>query len=145
MVTGTSAVGIKYKSSSVTWYIWPSLSGSAPVPNIDSAFTTDGGRYSSYPALIFWSKKKEINALCNLAPFPLKTGKPAPVILLPRLKSIKSYNSVSSQWGLELSLSLGISPTSSTTSLSFSELPLGTLVCGLLGISNKISLISSWI
>ncbi len=36
------------------------------------------------------TKKKEINALCNLAPFPLYTGNPAPVIFTPNSKSIMS-------------------------------------------------------
>ena len=39
LVTGTSAVGIKYKSSTPTWYICPSLSGNCPVPKPEASFT----------------------------------------------------------------------------------------------------------
>jgi len=50
------------------------------------------------------SRKKEIRALCSLAPLPLYTGKPAPVILLPNSKSIISYFLASSQLRVNLDL-----------------------------------------
>ena len=48
-VTGTSAVGIKYKSSSTHLYISSANLGSWPVPVIVAAFAINGGKISSYP------------------------------------------------------------------------------------------------
>ena len=83
---------------------------------------------------MFLSKKKEMRALWSLAPFPLFTGNPAPVILLPNSKSIKSYFFASSQWGRELSFRLGKSPPLKTSILSSSDFPIGTNLFGIFGI-----------
>ncbi len=88
---GTSAVGIKYKLSSVTKYICPSLSGNCPVPYADCSFTIKGGTTSKYPACTARSKKKEAKARCKRAPFPKNTGNPAPVSCTPNSKLTKLY------------------------------------------------------
>ena len=49
LVTGTSAVGIKYKSSFSHLYISSLNFGSCPVPVIVAEFAINGGNISSYP------------------------------------------------------------------------------------------------
>ena len=67
-----------------------------------------------------------MRARCKRAPFPLYTGKPAPVILLPSSKSIRSYFLANSQWGIASSDRTGIFPARSVSILSSSEIPLVT-------------------
>ena len=86
-----------------------------------------------YPAELFLSKKKFINALWSFAPLPLYTGNPDPVILLPNSKSIMSYSFDKSQWFFRLypdSLKLELLNTSILFS---SESPSGTFESGILG------------
>ena len=55
---------------------------------------------SVYPRVAASSRKKLMRARSNRAPFPTYTGKPAPVILVPRAKSTILSFSTSSQCGL---------------------------------------------
>ena len=116
------------------WYIWPSLSGNCPVAKADSELTIWGTWNSVYPADVFLSRKKLISALWSLAPFPLYTGNPEPVILLPSSKSIISSSLAKSQWFFRLSLESLIGPLIKTSILSLTVKPSGTSLSGKLGI-----------
>ena len=50
-----------------------------------------------YPLLRASSRKKFMSARCKRAPIPVYTGKPAPVILTPRSKSMRLYFFANSQ------------------------------------------------
>ncbi len=83
---------------------------------------------------MFSSKKKLIRARCSFAPLPLYTGKPLPVIFTPSSKSIMSNSLANSQCGLAFFASSGIVPPERTSWLSSAVFPLGTELCGRLGI-----------
>ena len=74
-----------------------------------------------------------MSARCNRAPFPLYTGKPAPVIFTPSSKSMMSYFLTNSQWGCAPSCKAGISPDWNTVRFSSGVLPSGTMSAGVFG------------
>jgi len=53
-------VGIRYRSSRVTTYIWSSLSGIWPVPVADTALTTAGGQTSVMPFSRVWTSRNQL-------------------------------------------------------------------------------------
>ena len=97
---------------------------------------------SRYPAFVLTSRKKLIRALWRRAPLPLYTGKPAPVSLTPRSKSIISRFLASSQCGRAFCPRSGISLPIFTTTLSSEFFPSGTRSHGMFG-SSTISELSS--
>ena len=80
------------------------------------------------------SRKKASKARCKRAILPIYIGKPAPVILTPRSKSMRLYFLQRSQWHKASSGSCGITPPSFTTTLSLASFPSGTSSAGMLGM-----------
>ena len=85
-----------------------------------------------------------MRALWSLAPLPLYTGKPAPVIFTPRSKSMMSYFFASSQCGRAFSGRFGSGPPIFTTRLSSAPFPSGTRSQGRLGRRTMASSSSFW-
>ena len=71
-VTGTSAVGTRYRLSRVTTYIWSSLSGIWPVPRALSSLTTTGGQTSVNP-------NSAVSVSMNHWMSPRSSAEPAPL------------------------------------------------------------------
>ena len=78
-----------------------------------------------------------MSARCSFAPFPIYTGNPLPVILLPKSKSIKLYFFARSQCGAAPAGSEAVGPPVFTTTLSSGVLPSGTGAPGKLGSCNN--------
>ena len=75
-----------------------------------------------------------MSARSSCAPRPMYTGNPAPVILVPRAKSMIPSFSINSQCGLSVKSAAGSSPQVATARLSAGVVPGGTLAWGMLGI-----------
>ena len=119
LVSGTSAVGTRYRSQSPAILNRSASNfGRLPVPVSEAAFTMNGGSTSRYPcSRVCRSSMKSMSARESRAPAPRRNAKRARAIFAARSKSRMPSAAPRSQCALGVKSNRGGSPTRRTSAL----------------------------